>query len=98
MPLPIVDEPFQKVAMDIVGPLPRSSSGNKYVLVLCDYGTRYLEAVLMRAVDAESVAEELVKIFARVGLPGEILTDQGANFMHQPTACIDVPVATCPRY
>ena len=81
--LPIVDKPFQKVAMDIVGPLPRSSSGNKYVLVLCDYGTRYPEAVPMRAVDAESVAEELVKIFARVGLPGEILTDQGANFTSQ---------------
>ena len=51
-----------------MGPLPRSSSGNKYVLVLCDYGTRYPEAVPMRAVDAESVAEELVTIFARVGL------------------------------
>lgn len=34
----------------------------------------------MRAVDAESVAEELVKIFARVGIPGEVLTDQGSNF------------------
>ena len=34
----------------------------------------------MRCVDAEHVAEELVKIFARVGLPKEILTDQGSNF------------------
>ena len=31
--------------MDIVGPLSRSRSGNKYVLVVCDYGTRYPEAV-----------------------------------------------------
>eukprot|EP00731_Ephydatia_muelleri_P011429 Em0006g323a len=59
IPLPIVDEPFQKVAMDIVGPLPRSGSGNKYVLVVCDYATRYPEAVPMKSVDAESVAEEL---------------------------------------
>ncbi|KAL5517219.1 hypothetical protein EMCRGX_G002722 [Ephydatia muelleri] len=41
--------------MDIVGPLPRSSSGNRYVLVICDYATRYPEAVPMRAVDAESL-------------------------------------------
>ena len=53
----IMDEPFQKIAMDIVGPLPRSSSGNRYVLVICDYATRYPEAVPMRAVDAESVSE-----------------------------------------
>ncbi len=39
MPLPII-ESFKKVAMDIVGPLPRSRSGNVYILVLCDYATR----------------------------------------------------------
>ena len=45
MPLPVIDEPFECIAMDIVGPLPRSNSGNKYVLVVCDYATRYPEAV-----------------------------------------------------
>ena len=64
IPLTIVDEPFQKVAMDIVGPLPRSGSGNKYILVVCDYATGYPEAVPMESVDAESVAEEMVKMFA----------------------------------
>ena len=80
VPLPVVEEPFQCVAMDIVGPLPRSCSGNRYVLVVCDYATRYPEVVALRNIDAESVAEELVKLFARVGIPREILTDQGANF------------------
>ena len=37
----------------------------------------------MRAVDAEAVAEELVKMFTRVGIPREILTDQGSNFTSQ---------------
>ena len=37
----------------------------------------------MKAVDAESVAKELVKMFSRVGIPGEILTDQGSNFTSQ---------------
>ncbi|KAL5484320.1 hypothetical protein EMCRGX_G020794 [Ephydatia muelleri] len=47
--------------MDIVGPLPRSRAGNKYILVLCDYATRYPEAVPPKSIDAESVAEELIK-------------------------------------
>eukprot|EP00731_Ephydatia_muelleri_P008113 Em0004g451a len=67
--------------MDIVGPLPRSRSGNKFILVVCDYATRYPEAVAMKSVVAEYVAEELIGIFARVGIPREILTDQGSNFM-----------------
>ena len=83
VPLPVVTEPFSRVAMDIVGPLPRSRSGNRYVLVLCDYGTRYPEAVPLRTTDAETIAEELITIFSRVGIPREILTDQGTNFQSQ---------------
>ena len=69
--------------MDIVGPLPRSSSGKKYILVICDYATRYPEAVALRTIDANAVAEELLAFFARVGVPEEILTDQGTNFTSQ---------------
>ena len=69
--------------MDIVGPLPRSRAGNHYVLVVCDYGTKYPEAVPLRSIDAEMVAEELMVIFSRVGIPREILTDQGSNFQSQ---------------
>ena len=76
-------EPFRRVAMDIVGPLPRTKSGNRYILVMSDYATRYPEAVPVKAIDAEHIAEELVKIFARVGIPEEILTDQGSNFTSQ---------------
>ena len=83
VPLPIVSEPFSRIAMDIVGPLLRSRSGNKYLLVICDYATRYPEAVPLKSIDAESVAEELIKVFARVGVPREILTDQGSNFTSQ---------------
>ncbi|KAI8510586.1 hypothetical protein Bbelb_115020 [Branchiostoma belcheri] len=83
VPLPVIEVPFQRIAMDIVGPLERSKTGNKYILVICDYATRYPEAVPMRSVDARRVSEELVKLFARVGIPDEILTDQGTNFMSQ---------------
>ena len=69
--------------MDLVGPLPRNRSGNKYILVICDYATRYPEAIPLRSIDAEHIAEELVKVFSRVGVPKEILTDQGSNFTSQ---------------
>ena len=83
IPLPVIAEPFTRVAMDIVGPIPKSKSGYNYILVVCDYATQYPEAVPLRSIDAEHVAEELIKLFARVGIPQEILTDQGSNFMSQ---------------
>ena len=67
--------------MDLVGPLPRTSTGHRYILVICDYGTRYPEAVLLKDIQAETVAEQLVLLFSPVGIPMDILTDQGANFM-----------------
>ncbi|KAL5496902.1 hypothetical protein EMCRGX_G013275 [Ephydatia muelleri] len=55
-------------------------SGHKYILVICDYATRYPEAVPLHSCEAERIAEELMKLFSRVGIPKEILTDQGSNF------------------
>ena len=81
IPLPVIAEPFSRIALDIVGPLPRSRSGNRFVLVICDYATRYPEAIPLRSVDAEHVAEQLVQVFSRVGIPQEIMSDQGTNFM-----------------
>ena len=83
IPLPIMDIPFKRIAMDIVGPLPRSSSGKRFILVICDYATRYPEAIPLRTTDADRVAKELVNFFIRVGVPEEILTDQGTNFTSQ---------------
>ena len=35
----------------------------------------------MRNQDAESVANALIKVFSRVGVPKEIISDQGSNFV-----------------
>lgn len=50
---------------------------------MCDYATRYPEAIPLKTIDAECIAEELVTLFSRVGIPNEILTDQGSNFTSQ---------------
>ena len=51
--------------------------------MVCDYATKYPEAVPLKTIDAECIAEELVKIFEQMGIPKEILTDQGSNFTSQ---------------
>lgn len=79
-PLPMISTPFQRIAMDIVGPLEKSSSGYRFILVICDYATRYPEAFPLRSITTPKVISALVQLFSRVGFPKEILTDQGTNF------------------
>ncbi len=67
--------------MDVVGPLERSKTGNRYLLVITDYATRYPEVFPLKIVRARNVAICLVQLFSRVGFPRTIVTDQGSNFM-----------------
>jgi len=80
-PLLTIQEPFKRVAVDIVGSLQRTKRGHKYVLTLMGFCTRYPEAIPLRRTDASTVADALCEIFTRMGLPDEILSDQGSNFM-----------------
>ncbi|XP_041435978.1 uncharacterized protein LOC121399407 [Xenopus laevis] len=88
-PLPVIGEPFQRVAVDLVGPLSRPSrTGKQYILTVVDYATRYPEAVALKKIDAPAVADALIQIFTRVGFPSEILSDQGPQFMSQLLQCL----------
>jgi transposase InsO family protein len=78
---PLIEEPFKRIAIDFVGSLPLSENTNRYILVCIDYATRYTEAIPLKTQDAETVANALLNIFSRMGVPQEILSDQGANFM-----------------
>ena len=76
-----VGAPMERIALDILGPLPLSDKGNKYLLVLSDYFTRWPEAYPLPNQEASTVAEVLVKEFiSRFGVPKEIHSDQGRNF------------------
>ena len=79
--LPLIDTPFKRVADDIVGMIePRSEKRNRYILIMIDYATRYPEAVALPSIETERVAEALVEMFSRVGIPDEMLTDCGSQF------------------
>ena len=53
VPLPVMEDPFQRIAIDIVGPLPHSWLGNY----------SYPEAITLRSIDADQMAQALVTIF-----------------------------------
>ncbi|XP_069110014.1 uncharacterized protein [Argopecten irradians] len=79
--MPLIDTPFKRIAVDLIGPLdPATDRGNRFILTVVDYATRYPEAVDLKSIDTERVAEALVDIFSRVGIPSEMLSDQGAQF------------------
>ena len=80
-PIPPVQKVWEQIAMDIVGPLTESNQGNKYILVLSDYATRFVMTIPMTDQKAYTIAEHLVgKIYTKFGPPERVLTDQGTNF------------------
>ena len=77
----IVGSPMEKVAMDILGPLPKTPRGNCYVLVISDYFTKWIESYALPDQTAVTVAEKIVSEFvSRFGVPRQLHSDQGTNF------------------
>ncbi len=84
IPLPLVLEPFTRVAMDIVGSLPTCpKTGNRFILSVIDLATHYPEAIPLPDHTAKSVAQGLVGVFSHFGFPEEILSDQGSDLMSE---------------
>ena len=72
----MIDIPFKRVAVDIVGPTePRSDKKSRYILTMIEYATRYPEAVSLPSIETERVAEALIAMFSRAGIPSEMLIE-----------------------
>lgn len=79
-PIPVMGEPFERLILDCVGPLPKSREGYQYILSFMCSATRFPEAVPLRNLKAKTVIKELVKFCSYFGLPRVIQTDRGTNF------------------
>ncbi|CAC5404130.1 unnamed protein product [Mytilus coruscus] len=76
-----VGAPFERIGIDILGPLPKSTRGNKFVLVIGDYFTKWMEAIPIQDMEATTVANKLIeRIVTIFGVPMEIHSDRGSNF------------------
>ncbi|GFO21463.1 Pol polyprotein [Plakobranchus ocellatus] len=72
---------MEKVHLDFLGPLPKTKSGNEYVLLIVDQFIKWVECFPLPSQTAEVTASIAVReFFSRFGCPLHIFTDQGRNF------------------
>ena len=77
----VASRPFERVALDILGPLPETPNGNKYILVIGDYFSKWTESFPLPNQEAQTVAKVFVEQWiCRLGAPRTIHTDQARNF------------------
>ena len=83
-PLQPVSQVWERIAMDIVGPVQETERYNKYILVVSDYASRFVITVPMADQKARTVAYHFVNdIILKYGSPTHVLTDQEPNFLSQ---------------
>jgi hypothetical protein len=79
-----VSEPFELIGIDLIGPLEITSSGNRYIIVMTEYLTKWVEAKAIPDKKASTVAKFLHNdVIARFGTPKRILSDQGSEFLNE---------------
>ena len=80
----VATAPMERIVIDILGPLPKTVSGNEYIIIISDYFTKWIECYALPDQQAYTVADALVtKFFTRFGVPYFLHTDQGRNFESQ---------------
>jgi predicted aspartyl protease len=76
-----VGAPMDHIATDLFGPLPETSNGNKYILLLTDLFTKWTEIIAIPDATAETCANVILNDFiSRFGCPVSIHSDRGRNY------------------
>lgn len=79
--IPINDQAFYRVGLDLVGPFTVTNRGNRYLVVAVDFLTKWPEVAALTNKKAETIAAFFEdNIIARHGCPREVLTDNGTEF------------------
>ena len=74
--------PFQRIALDFVGPMPATAQGNKHLLVVIDHFTKYTMVFPTKEQTSETVAKILFqRVFSVFGTPETVLADNASDFI-----------------
>ncbi|KAG5877257.1 hypothetical protein JTB14_002089 [Gonioctena quinquepunctata] len=77
----VVDRPFQLVCCDLIGPLPRSNRGFKFILVIVDNFSKFSLVIPLRNSTAKLVCTAVEDhLFLMFGPPKFLLSDNGSQF------------------
>ncbi|KAG5885433.1 hypothetical protein JTB14_016827 [Gonioctena quinquepunctata] len=77
----VVDRPFQLVCCDLIGPLPRSNHGFKFILVIVDNFSKFSLVIPLRNSTAKLVCTAVEDhLFLMFGPPKFLLSDNGSQF------------------
>jgi transposase InsO family protein len=72
---------MERMAIDILGPLPETENGNRYILVLGEYFSKWMEAYSLADHTAQTVADTIIsQFFTRFGVPQFLHTDQAPEY------------------
>src|SRR6266498_1637588 len=75
---------FERWRVDIVGPLPITREGNRYIVVAIDYFSRWPEARPLKTANADTVATFLYEeIICRFEAPRILQSDKGTHFVNE---------------
>ena len=75
--------PMDRINIDTIGPLPEDGDGKRYINVIIDAFSRFIEISAVKDVSAISAAKPLIDFIGRYGCPDEILTDNGTEYCNQ---------------
>nr|XP_025676136.1 uncharacterized protein LOC112776263 [Arachis hypogaea] len=79
-----VSWPFEKWGIDILGPFPTAPRQVKYLVVAIDYFSKWIEAQpLAKITSAQMISFVWKNIICRFGIPSNIITDNGRQFIDQ---------------
>lgn len=80
----VVNEPWHTIGMDIMGPFPTAATQKRFLLVVVDYFTRWIELFPMNSTTSMNIANVLTnEVFSRYGFPRYIISDNGPQFISE---------------
>lgn len=99
----IIEHPWSVVAADIMGPFPRSKKGMKYLLVIQDLFTKWIEIEPLRNATGSLIKNALHDtVISRWGTPRVFISDNGTEFVNKVlteyTKELNVVHSTTPPY